>query len=67
MPGKPPKFKSLTALLFCNRLTMKIYKNSNAKLSGRSWQILSVHPFEKVTLHELLTETTLRPIDNDKF
>lgn len=31
------------------------------KLPGtlhRTLQILSVHPFEKVTLHELLTETT---------
>jgi len=35
------------------------------KLPGtlhRTLQILSVHPFEKVTLHELLTETTFNPL-----
>jgi len=35
------------------------------KLPGtlhRTLQILSVHPFEKVTLHELLTETNLNPL-----
>jgi hypothetical protein len=35
------------------------------KLPGtlhRTLQILSVHPFEKMTLHELLTETTCNPL-----
>ena len=30
----------------------------------RTLQLLSVHPFEKVPIHELLTETNFKPIES---